>query len=103
MYHREKGKEAFLVLAGERTLIVEGEERRLATWDFFYCAPGTEHIIVATGQQSAVALSGRCARPRRRRRDRLHGLQGCGSVRSERRSRNYETSRCLCEGSRGTS
>jgi uncharacterized cupin superfamily protein len=57
MYHRESGQEAFLVLAGECTVIVEGEERRLATWDFFYCAPGTEHIIVAAGQQSAVVLA----------------------------------------------
>ena len=57
MYHREKGQEAFLVLAGECTLIVEGEERRLVAWDFFYCAPETEHIIVAAGQQSAVVLA----------------------------------------------
>ena len=57
MYHREKGQESFLVLAGECTLIVEGEERRLVPWDFFYCAPGTEHIIVAAGQQSAVVLA----------------------------------------------
>jgi quercetin dioxygenase-like cupin family protein len=27
MYHREKGQEAFLVLAGECTLIVEGKKR----------------------------------------------------------------------------
>jgi len=38
-------------------LIVEGEERLLADWDFFYCAPGTEHIIVASGEQSAVVLA----------------------------------------------
>jgi uncharacterized cupin superfamily protein len=57
MYHREKGQEAFLVLAGECTLIVEGEERRLVAWDFFYCAPETEHIIVAAGQQSAIVLA----------------------------------------------
>jgi quercetin dioxygenase-like cupin family protein len=57
MYHREDGQEAFLVLAGECTLIVEGMERRLVQWDFFYCAPGTEHIIVATGEQSAVVLA----------------------------------------------
>jgi uncharacterized cupin superfamily protein len=56
MYHRENAQESFLVLAGECTLIVEGEERRLAAWDFFYCAPGTEHIIVAAGDQSAVVL-----------------------------------------------
>ncbi len=29
MYHREKAQEAFLVLTGECTLIVEGQERRL--------------------------------------------------------------------------
>src|SRR5881398_2072448 len=34
MYHRENGQEAFLVLAGECTLIVEGTERRLVQWDF---------------------------------------------------------------------
>src|SRR5207244_6609853 len=57
MYHRENGQEAFLVLEGECTLIVEGQERRLEVWDFFYCAPGTEHIIVASGGQSAVVLA----------------------------------------------
>ena len=39
MYHCENAQEAFLVLAGECTLIVEGSERPLAEWDFFYCAP----------------------------------------------------------------
>jgi quercetin dioxygenase-like cupin family protein len=57
MYHREKSQEAFLVLAGECTLIVEGTERQLVAWDFFYCAPETEHIIVAAGAQSAIVLA----------------------------------------------
>lgn len=57
MYHRENAQEVFLVLAGECTLLVEGEERRLAQWDFFYCAPGTEHIIVTGREQSAVVLA----------------------------------------------
>ena len=57
MYHRENGQEGFLVLAGECTLVVEGEERRLRAWDFFHCAPGTEHIIVAAEGQSAVVLA----------------------------------------------
>ena len=57
MYHREDGQEAFLVLAGECTLIVEGKERPLVQWDFFYCAPATEHVIVAAGEQSAVVLA----------------------------------------------
>jgi hypothetical protein len=29
----------------------------LTEWDFFYCAPGTNHIIVASGVQSAVVLA----------------------------------------------
>jgi quercetin dioxygenase-like cupin family protein len=57
MYHREKAQEAFLVLAGECTLIVEGQERRLVAWDFFYCAPETEHIIVTNSEQAAVVLA----------------------------------------------
>jgi quercetin dioxygenase-like cupin family protein len=57
MYHRENAQEAFLVLAGECTLIVEGQERPLVAWDFFYCAPGTEHIIVSAGEQEAVVLA----------------------------------------------
>jgi quercetin dioxygenase-like cupin family protein len=57
MYHSEKAQEAFLVLEGECTLIVEGTERRLVAWDFFYCAPDTDHVIVSTGNQSAVVLA----------------------------------------------
>ena len=29
----------------------------MGPWDFFYCAPGTEHIIVAGDRQSAVVLA----------------------------------------------
>lgn len=57
MYHRENGQECFLVLSGECTLIVEGKERRLVQWDFFYCPPETEHIIVASDKQSATVLA----------------------------------------------
>jgi uncharacterized cupin superfamily protein len=57
MYHRESGQEAFLILAGECTLIVEGRGRRLVAWDFFYCPPGTGHSIVAAGRQAAVVLA----------------------------------------------
>jgi uncharacterized cupin superfamily protein len=57
MYHREDAQESFLVLSGECTLIVEGQERRLEAWDFFYCAPGTDHIIVAGQDQSAIVLA----------------------------------------------
>ena len=56
-YHRERGQEAFLVLAGECTLIVEGQERVLRRWDFFHCPPGTEHVVVAAPGQSALVLA----------------------------------------------
>jgi uncharacterized cupin superfamily protein len=57
MYHREDAQETFLVLSGECTLIVEGQERRLEAWDFFYCPPRTEHIIVTGQDQSAIVLA----------------------------------------------
>ena len=57
MYHRENAEEAFLVLEGECTLIVEGQERTLVQWDFFHCAPGTEHIIVTNDAQAAIVLA----------------------------------------------
>lgn len=56
MYHRENAQEGFLVLEGECTLIVEGQERVLGAWDFFHCPPGTAHIIVAGENQRAVVL-----------------------------------------------
>jgi mannose-6-phosphate isomerase-like protein (cupin superfamily) len=46
MYHWESDQEDFLILAGEATLIVEGQERRLHAWDFVHCPPRTEHTIV---------------------------------------------------------
>jgi uncharacterized cupin superfamily protein len=57
MYHRENAQEAFLVLAGECLLIVEGEERPLKAWDFFHCPPQTEHVIVGAGRGPAVVLA----------------------------------------------
>ena len=45
-YHSETQQEGFLVLAGECTLLVEGEELQLKQWDFFHSPPGTEHIFV---------------------------------------------------------
>jgi uncharacterized cupin superfamily protein len=66
LYHRENAQEDFLVLSGECLLIVEDEERRLGTWDFFHCPPGTEHIIVGASDEPAVVLAVG-ARGRRRR------------------------------------
>ena len=57
MYHRENAQEGFLVVAGECVLIVEDQERRLETWDFFHCPGGTDHIIVGAGSRSAVVVA----------------------------------------------
>ncbi len=57
MYHRENAQEGFLVVAGTCLLIVEGEERALATWDFFHCPPQTEHVIVGAGDGPALVLA----------------------------------------------
>ena len=54
LYHAESKQEAFLVLAGECTLLVEGEERRLRAWDFFHSPAGTEHIFVGAGDAPCV-------------------------------------------------
>jgi uncharacterized cupin superfamily protein len=54
LYHAESKQEAFLVLSGECTLLVEGEERVLRAWDFFHCPAGTEHIFVGLGDAPCV-------------------------------------------------
>ena len=56
LYHSENQQEAFLVLAGECTLLVDGEERLLRPWDFFHSPPGTEHIFVGAGDGPCVIL-----------------------------------------------
>ena len=56
LYHRESQQEDFLVLAGECLLLVEGQERPLKTWDFFHCAPNTEHVLVGAGEAPCVVL-----------------------------------------------
>ena len=57
MYHWEDEVEDFLVVSGEGLLIVEGEERPLKQWDFVHCPPGTQHIIVAAGDQTCVIVA----------------------------------------------
>jgi uncharacterized cupin superfamily protein len=54
LYHSETQQEDFLVLAGECTLVVEGEERRLRQWDFFHSPAGTEHIVIGAGDEPCV-------------------------------------------------
>jgi uncharacterized cupin superfamily protein len=56
LYHAESDQEAFLVLAGECRLLVEGEERLLGTWDFVHCPSGTEHIFVGAGDGPCAIL-----------------------------------------------
>jgi uncharacterized cupin superfamily protein len=56
LYHSESEQEAFLVLSGECTLLVEGEERLLRPWDFFHSPAGTEHIFVGAGDGPCVIL-----------------------------------------------
>lgn len=55
-YHAENVQEDFLVLFGECILVVEERERRLKTWDFFHCAPGTRHILVGAGDGPCAIL-----------------------------------------------
>ena len=56
LYHRESQQEAFLVLSGECTLLVDGEERSLREWDFFHCPAGTDHVFVGAGDDPCAIL-----------------------------------------------
>jgi uncharacterized cupin superfamily protein len=49
LYHSEGVREAFLVLSGECTLVVEEQERPLRQWDFVHCPAGTRHVFVGAG------------------------------------------------------
>jgi uncharacterized cupin superfamily protein len=55
-YHAENQQEDFLVLSGECTLLVDGEERTLRAWDFFHAPAGTEHIFVGAGDEPCAIL-----------------------------------------------
>jgi uncharacterized cupin superfamily protein len=57
MYHREPNQEGFLIVAGECTLFVEGEERHMKQWDYFHCPADTNHVMVATGDEPCVAIA----------------------------------------------
>ena len=57
MYHWETDQEAFLVLAGEALLIIEGEERPLRQWDFVHCPARVEHVIVGAGEGNCAVLA----------------------------------------------
>jgi uncharacterized cupin superfamily protein len=55
-YHAETDQEGFLVLEGECTLVVEGEERTLRQWDYFHCPAETRHITVGAGDGPCAIL-----------------------------------------------
>jgi uncharacterized cupin superfamily protein len=55
-YHSEPVQEDFLVLHGECTVILSGEERRLRQWDFLHCPAGTEHVFVGAGEGPCAVL-----------------------------------------------
>jgi len=56
-YHREADQEDFLVLKGEPLLLVEGNERQLAPWDFVHCPAWTEHVFVGAGDRTCTILA----------------------------------------------
>jgi uncharacterized cupin superfamily protein len=56
LYHSEPVQEDFLVLHGECTAIVDGEERPLRRWDFLHCPAGTEHVFVGAGDGPCAVL-----------------------------------------------
>jgi uncharacterized cupin superfamily protein len=56
LYHAEANEEAFLVVAGECVLLVEGRERRLGPWDFFHAPPWTEHAFAGAGDGPCVIV-----------------------------------------------
>ena len=58
LYHAEANQEAFLVLSGECTLIVENEERQLGPWDFFNCPAWTEHAFVGGAGRCVILMAG---------------------------------------------
>jgi quercetin dioxygenase-like cupin family protein len=55
-YHAESVEEDFLVVFGECILIIEEQERRLRTWDFVHCPPGTAHTFVGAGDGPCVLV-----------------------------------------------
>jgi uncharacterized cupin superfamily protein len=57
MYHWEADQEGFLLVSGEGTLIIEGEERLLRQWDYVHCPPHTDHIIVGAGDAPSVYVA----------------------------------------------
>jgi uncharacterized cupin superfamily protein len=57
LYHWEGDQEAFLVVSGEATLLVDGEERPLRAWDFVHCPPLTRHVLVGAGNGPCLVIA----------------------------------------------
>ena len=57
LYHHEPHQEGFLVLRGECTVTVEGEEHPLRAWDYFHCPAGVAHVVVGAGEEAALVLA----------------------------------------------
>ena len=76
MYHGEDEQEDFLVLSGECLLLIEGEERRAAAWDFVHCPAWTEHVFVGAGDGPCAIL----AMGSRTRRQRWSTPVGAGAA-----------------------
>lgn len=57
MYHWEADQEGFLVLAGEATLIIDGQERTIRQWDYVHIPPGVAHTRVGAGDGPCVLLA----------------------------------------------
>jgi len=57
LYHAEDQQEAFLILSGGCTAVIEEQERELRAWDFVHCPPGTRHTFVNTGGEPCVLLA----------------------------------------------
>jgi mannose-6-phosphate isomerase-like protein (cupin superfamily) len=57
MYHWEADQEAYLVLSGEATLVIESEERALRRWDFVHLPPHTKHVLIGAGTAPCLVLA----------------------------------------------
>ncbi|UJA18797.1 cupin domain-containing protein [Thermoleophilia bacterium SCSIO 60948] len=59
-HHRETGQEGYLVLAGEATLVIDGERLSIGPWDYVHIPADTPHSLVGAGEtRCAVMMLGR--------------------------------------------
>jgi uncharacterized cupin superfamily protein len=56
LYHSEPVQEDFLVLHGECTVILDGEEKTMRQWDFLHCPAGIPHVFVGAGEGPCAVL-----------------------------------------------